>query len=209
MDDTRTDEELMEAYASGERGAFEVLFARLAPRLHAFFARSFGRSDAADDCLQTTFVKLHVARGTYRTGARLRPWVFAIAARVRLDELRRRYRLPPTADEDAIDEAVHVPATGHAEAAERAELATRVRAAVEALPESQRVVVLLHRFEGLTFGEIGEALGVSEGAVRIRAFRAYDSLRAKLEDLVDLERRASSEPAMAREPSARDARKAR
>lgn len=188
MSETRTDEELMEAYANGDREAFEVLFGRLAPRLHGFFARSFGKNDAADDCLQTTFAKLHAARKTYRVGARLRPWVYAIAARVRLDELRRRYRLPPTATEEALDAAMLL-SRERSEPMEDAEIATRVRSAVDALPESQRVVLVMHRFEGLTFGEIGEALGVSEGAVRIRAFRAYDSLRAKLEDLVEPDER--------------------
>lgn len=60
-----------------------------------------------------------------------------------------------------------------------------MQAAIAELPEGQRVVVLLHRFEGMTFGEIGEALGAAEGAVRIRAFRAYATLRRKLEDLSD------------------------
>lgn len=194
MDDPRNDEELMEAYSAGDRRAFDALFSRLAPRLHAFFARSFGRGATAEDCLQVTFTKLHAARATFRPGARVRPWVFAIAARVRLDELRKRYRLSAEASEEAIDEVAR-PEPDAVPLAEQRQIASRVRAAVDALPESQRVVVQLHRFEGLTFGEIGEALGVSEGAVRIRAFRAYDTLRGKLADLVDAPPPAAAPPA--------------
>ena len=56
----------MAAYVAGDARAFEQLFARLAPRLHGFFRRSFG--EAADDLLQVTFMKVHRARQQYRQG---------------------------------------------------------------------------------------------------------------------------------------------
>jgi RNA polymerase sigma-70 factor (ECF subfamily) len=56
----------------------------------------------------------------------------------------------------------------------------QVRDAIDSLPESQRMVIHLHRFEELSYAQIGEALGVSEGAARIRAFRAYATLRERL-----------------------------
>src|SRR5262249_31030543 len=96
--DPVTDEELMDAYAAGSLAAFDSLFARLAPRVHAFFVRSFGDVALADDLLQVTFMKLHRARADYRSGSPLRSWLFSIAARVRLDELRRRRRLREDVD---------------------------------------------------------------------------------------------------------------
>ena len=57
--------------------------------------------------------------------------------------------------------------------------------ALESLTEPQRVVVHLHRFEGLGFAEIGRILGISEGAAKLRAFRAYEALRKRLGDLVE------------------------
>src|SRR5262252_8760358 len=147
-----SDETLMAAYVSGERRAFETLFARLAPRLHRFFRRSFGAEATADDLLQQTFLKLHRARGTYDPTMRVAPWAFAIASRVRLDEFRRRKRLAEDGDEEALGRAV------------------------DALPESQRVVIHLNRFEGMTFGEIARVLGTTEGAVKLRPFRAYATL---------------------------------
>ena len=175
------DETLMAAYVAGDRRAFEQLFARLAPRLHRFFRRSFGAEATADDLLQITFLKLHKARDTYKPEMRVAPWAFAIAARVRLDEFRKRKRLAEDGDEEALARADEARA---AEARDDGAIdggtAEAVRRAVEALPESQRVVVHLNRFEGMTFAEIARVLGTTEGAIKLRAFRAYAALREAL-----------------------------
>jgi len=68
------------------------------------------------------------------------------------------------------------------DAGEGKKLAGRVRAAVDQLPETQRVVVHLNRFEGLTFVQIAHVLGTTEGAVKLRAFRAYERLRQLLRE---------------------------
>lgn len=174
----------MEAYVRGDATAFERLFATLAPSLRAFFVRAVGNAADADDLVQTTLLKLHGARDRWRRGERLRPWVFTIAARVRSDWLRRKGRAleDPLDDEhDPSPSAVDADAVAESLVRERSE---RVRAAVDSLGESQRVIVHLHRFEGLTFAEIGKALGISEGAAKLRAFRAYEQLRTLLGDLV-------------------------
>ena len=171
----------MSAYVAGDARAFEQLFARLAPRVHAFFLRSFRDSSVADDLLQVTFMKVHKARDRYDQGLRVAPWVFTVAARVRLDELRRRLRLPEDADEEALARADEQaprdppPDTG---------LQDAVRAALDKLPESQRTVIHLHRYEGMTFPEIARVLGTTAGAVKLRAFRGYQTLRKELEGVL-------------------------
>lgn len=172
----------MEAYVAGDPAAFTQLFQRLAPPVRAFFARTVGDGAAADDLLQTTFLKLHGARAAWRSGERLRPWLFTIAARVRLDWLRRTGRR----EEEELDGELPAPEGPDApeQAALGRERADRVRAALERLPAPQRAVVQLHRYEGLGFAEIGRALGISEGAAKLRAFRAYVRLRADLADLL-------------------------
>jgi len=184
-DDTR-DEPLMARYLAGDQGAFEQLFTRLAPRVYGFFMRSFGEATVAEELVQTTFLNLHRSRATYRVGLPLRPWVFTIAAHVRRDELRRRYRLKEDCDEEALvrAEATAAMRAAGTEGERERERTARVREAIDRLPESQRVVVQLHRFEGLTFPEIAEILGTTALAVRARAFRAYETLRAELADLV-------------------------
>jgi RNA polymerase sigma-70 factor (ECF subfamily) len=175
------EEALMAAYVAGDARAFERLFRVLAPSIRAFFSHSVGPGAVADDLAQTTFLKMHAGRATFRGGERLRPWVFTIAARVRADWLRSLGRPVAELDEGAPDPDPRHDPGREVLASERAE---RVREAVGQLPEAQRVVVHLHRYEELSFAEIGRVLGISEGAARIRAFRAYDRLRTLLGDLV-------------------------
>lgn len=186
VDATASDEQSMAAYAAGDRGAFQQLFDRYAERMHGFFLRYFGSRALADDLLQATFLKLHAARASYRIGAPFRSWLYTIAARVRLDELRRRGRLTTSHSESELDEVFLT----HGDAGlsmddwlDGVERAQQVRAAMDALPEGQRIVVFLHRFEDLTFEEIAEILAMAPGAVRARAFRAYATLRATLKPL--------------------------
>lgn len=179
---TTTEERLMARYVGGDDVAFRQLFALLAPKVRAFFLRSFIDPALADDLTQTTFLKLHRARSTYLPERPLKPWLFTIAAGVRRDELRRRYRLPPHVGELEIEQAeLHqggeVPPAREPNGAGEIEA---VRAAVNRLPESQRTVLHLHLHEELTFEEIAEVLGTSPGAVRVRASRAYERLRKLL-----------------------------
>jgi RNA polymerase sigma factor (sigma-70 family) len=186
----RTDEDLMAAYASGDMVAFGLLLPRFADRLWGYFAKTFRDRAVADDLYQTTLLKLHGARASYRTGAPFRPWLFGIASRVRVDELRRRYRVENDAEYAARNPSV----ANDPESAQRDRI---VRDALAALPESQREVVMLHRYAGLSFSEIGMLLAdreggaVAEGTVRARAFRAYAKLREILADWAP-ERPASS-----------------
>jgi RNA polymerase sigma-70 factor (ECF subfamily) len=178
-----SEEALMQSYVEGDAEAFERLFESLAPSVRAFFVRSVRDASVAEDLVQTTFLELHGARRRWRRGERLRPWVFGIAGHVRADWFRSRRRVATDAlDEEALPASASSadPSAGVAHR-ERAE---RVHAALESLPESQRIVVHLHRFEGLGFAEIGEVLGISEGAAKLRAFRAYEELRRRLGDLV-------------------------
>ena len=176
-----TDEELMSAYVSGDARAFQTLFTRLAPRVHGFFLRSFRDEGVADDLLQVTFMKVHRAKAQFRPELKLAPWLFAVAARVRLDELRRRLRLPEDAGEEAIARADE---QAPRDPPPDTDLKDAVRAALDALPESQRAVIHLHRYEGMTFAEIGRVLGTTAGAAKLRAFRGYETLRRQLKGLL-------------------------
>ena len=178
----------MRSYVEGDARGFDGLFARLAPSVHGFFVRSFGSAAVADDLLQLTFLKLHRSRADYNPELPLRPWLFTIASRVRLDELRRRYRVSDSASEE---ELVRLASEREATASNaeqdlaRSDQQKAVLAALEKLPESQRVVIQLHRFEGLKFAEIAEVLGTTALAVKLRAFRGYEQLREELRPLYE------------------------
>jgi RNA polymerase sigma-70 factor (ECF subfamily) len=174
---------LMSKYLAGDERAFCELFKRLAPAIHRFFLRKFGDPELADDMQQTAFLKLLKGCGAYQEGEPVRPWLFTIASRLRVDELRRR-----KAQQRKLA-ALAMCCQSHAETRPSFEaehsLAAAVCKAIDDLPDSQRDVVKLHRFDGLTFREIANKLDVSEAAVKLRASRAYGKLRKTLAPLRD------------------------
>lgn len=177
----------MARYAEGDGRSFALIFARWAPRLHGYFLRLSGERAEADDLLQVTFLKVHRARKSFRPEMGLRGWLFTIAARVRTDESRRRSRRRNEADGEDPDEIAAPEETDNAVARERA---SAVRAALAQLPDAQREVIHLHRYEQMTFAEIAAVLGVTEGAVKLRAFRGYETLREQLRPLIEEDRAA-------------------
>jgi len=181
-----TEERLMADYVNGNELAFRALFKRLGPRVRRFFLRKFGDDTIADDMQQITFLKMHRARQRYRIGEPVRPWLFTIAARVRIDELRRRRNFENGGDDlNRADIRNAMARAYELDPVERADIAVKVRLALTSLPESQRIVVQMHRYEGLTFREIGKTLGVTEAAVKLRAFRAYGQLRKRLAPVLE------------------------
>jgi RNA polymerase sigma-70 factor (ECF subfamily) len=185
--DEISNEALMSSYLRGDVPSFNQLFTRLAPAVHSFFVSSFRDRSVADDLLQTTFLKFHRARTEYNPELEVRPWLFTIAARVRLDELRRRHHAPPTTSEEELAQLVDgedgVPRTAEELTAQK-DRDHAVRSALLRLPENQRVVLHLHRYERMTFVEIAGVLGVAVPTVKSRAFLAYELLRKELRPLV-------------------------
>src|SRR5450631_4753588 len=84
--------EVMARYCRGETAAFHRLYALLAPRILAYLNGLLGDKAAAEDTLQVTFLKVHEARSTYLLGANPIPWMYTIAHRTFLDEVRKRKR---------------------------------------------------------------------------------------------------------------------
>jgi len=179
-----SDEKLMAAYAAGDERAFEVLFDRMASRVHGFFLRAFRSPGIADDLMQETFLRLHRARRDYQEDLPLSPWLFTIAARVRIDEWIRRGKSREDADADVVEGAADSESFAADQATDGTDMTEALRGALDRLPESQRTVLHLHRYEGMTLAQIASVLGTTEGAVKLRAFRAYDTLRRLLGPLL-------------------------
>jgi RNA polymerase sigma-70 factor, ECF subfamily len=175
----------MERYAAGDDAAFGALYDALAARLYRYIRRQVHDPQACDDLLQETFLRMHKARGTFVTGAAVLPWAFAIARRLVIDQARRDRRAPRvTGDGDPIPERPAA-ATDHPERTlEARELAQRLTGALARLPESQRTTFELLKEDGLTLAEAAAVLGVTVTAVKLRAHRAYESLRAVVGDEV-------------------------
>lgn len=177
----RPDDELMLAYQQGDRAAFDELYARYAKPIYNFLRRAADRPESADDLLQKTFLKLHAGRHQYQPVGPFRSWIFTLARNVLRDEARERRRRP-LADADAFDE--RQVAAGPGAGRDRApELELIVAEALAGLPLTQREVVVLSRYHGMSYAEIGELLGISEGAVKQRAFQAMRKLRRWLQGI--------------------------
>ena len=168
----------MERYAAGDDTAFAVVYDSLADRLHAYLRRHVRDLHGCDDLLQETFLRMHKARGTFVTGAAVLPWAFAIARRLVVDRARRDRLAPAGVDDDPV---TLLPAGDRPEhVVEAREAARRMARALARLPESQRTAFELLKQDGLTLAEAAAVLGVSVTAVKLRAHRAYESIRAAL-----------------------------
>ncbi len=176
---------LMERYCRGDTLAFEALYRSVARRLHRYLLGLTGTRDAADDLLQQTLLKLHEARDLYIRGADPVPWLFTIAHRTFLDDVRRRKRARVQLTTDgtfAVEPRAN--AQGLPEDAD-AELAAGVLsgpmlAALAQLPTQQREALLLTKVDGRSHAEAATLTGTSAGAIKLRAHRAYVALRALL-----------------------------
>jgi RNA polymerase sigma-70 factor (ECF subfamily) len=195
----------MDRYATGDDRVFSVLHEALYPRLHAYLTRMSGSSANASDLVQETFLRMHRARGTFAAGGSVVPWAYAIARNVGLDharaaKLRETERLPSDPGPELV-----APDTSDAEAEAIASQAARVvRDVLARLPASQRDAFILLRYEGLSVNDAAAVLGATPTAVKLRAFRAYEALRAALdharEEPPAREKAAQAEPPAGTKP---------
>lgn len=181
LDDAALLDRAMDRYAQGEDAAFEEVYDRLAPRLHGFLLRQTRDRARAEDVVQQTMLRIHRARSRFEPGARVLPWAFAIARRLLVDSHRRGERevLAELEEDDVASTLASLDAPADDVAIAR-ELAERIRAELDRLPENQRVAFALLKQEGLSVAEAAETLGTTVSAVKLRAFRAYEALRAAL-----------------------------
>lgn len=170
------DVELMARLSTGDMGALGDLVRRHQQRVLSLAYRVLNDWHRAEDVAQETFLRVHRAAGRYKPEARFTTWLYRIVVNLCLDEQRSRGRRSIPLENAAGDwEAV-----SDDDAAERKELVQSVKAAVAELPERQRMALILHRYEGLSHGEIAEATGWTASAVESLLVRAYANLREKL-----------------------------
>ena len=177
MSDPRTDEALFAAYVDGDAAAFDALFRRYAPSLLALFRRDIYRPQDAEELVQETFLRAHRAAADFRPGAPLKPWLITIALNTKRSYKRRKARKPeaPLELDGRRDPSVE------SRYEDRRDAAKQVASGLAALPDSQREVIELHWFGGLSFAEVAEAVGATVSAVKVRAHRGYKAMRASIE----------------------------
>jgi len=175
----RTDYELLDAWAAGDRDAVAALFDRHLPRLFRFLGDKAG--DAVDDLVQETLVACLAARVRFRRDAAFRTYLFGIAKNVLFGHLRRRQRDPDTLDLEtsSLRDLGPTPSSILAARAEQRLLVEALRA----IPVADQILIELYHVEELTAVELAEMYGITETAIRGRLHRAKSLLRERMATL--------------------------
>jgi RNA polymerase sigma-70 factor (ECF subfamily) len=179
----------------GSAAAFEELVSRYQGRLLMVLRHLVGSREQAEDLTQEVFLRVYRARQSYQPGAKFSTWLFTIANHVAANALRSRSRchevtLQPR-DSGAmggrpLDKMLQA-SSGQmpARQLDKAETREIVQMALESLGERQRMAVLLSKFEGMSYAEIGAVMELTPQAVKSLLSRARESLREVLQPYFD------------------------
>ena len=186
-----SDLELMVRVTHGDVESFEVLLNRHRVPLLTYFVRMVRDQALAEDLTQEVFLRVYQARERYQPEARFTTWLYRIATNLALNAIRDRRCEPlafisPASDDSQPTMLERVPdARPTAEQQMLESYRERaIREAIESLPERQRAAVILHKYQEVDYRQIAQVLKVSESAVKSLLFRAYESLRVRLEPLM-------------------------
>lgn len=173
-----SDQELMRIVQGGDHAPASEIYDRYSARIYNFALRFLRNSEAAEDATQEVFVKMLKHAQQFQGDAKLSTWLFSITANWCRDYLRKADNKTKESD----DVLATLPASGESpeRMLERRENEVLVRRALMTLTPEQREAILLSRYQGLSYAEIAQISGCSEGAVKTRVFRAMETLKKTL-----------------------------
>ena len=200
----RSDVQLMLGVKAGDDASFELLLEKYRTPLVHFLFRIVRDAATAEDLAQEVFLRVYRARKKYAPSAKFTTWLFRIATNIALNSIRdtRNEKMGISIDDPASAGAgagggarrsaehdrprVDVPdkQPGMVERMMERDRAEVIQRAILALPEKQRVAVLLHKYHDLDYDEIARVLDCSQSALKSLLFRAYETLRVELATLV-------------------------
>jgi RNA polymerase sigma-70 factor (ECF subfamily) len=176
---------LMGLIGAGDEGAFEQLVGRHQRLVIGTVGRMLGSGSDAEDIAQQVFVRVWKNAKRYEPRAKFTTWLLKITRNLVFNELRRRSRHPQVPLQSESEEEERPLKDEHAVAPDASllehELQEAVDAAIAELPETQRMAVILRRYEELSYEEIAESLDQSVSAVKSLLFRARTELRQSLQ----------------------------
>jgi RNA polymerase sigma-70 factor, ECF subfamily len=186
----RSDVQLMLEAKAGDDASFELLLQRYRTPVVSFLYRMVRDAATAEDLSQEVFIRVYRARGNYAPSAKFTTWLFRIATNLALNRIRdtrhRQSEISLDAPAEEHEPSMELPAREMRvdQLMLERDRAAMIRKAVEALPEKQRIAVLLHKYEDMDYVEIAKVLECSEAALKSLLFRAYETLRVQLAPLV-------------------------
>jgi RNA polymerase sigma-70 factor (ECF subfamily) len=190
--DPASDAAVMLRVAAGDEAGFSYLVEKYhRPMIHFLF-RMVRNQAIAEELAQEVFLRVYRSRESYRAEAKFTTWLYRIATNLAVNHARdtRHERAAQTLYLDAPDEETGTtPDVADSDPSVeqkllREERMGAIRKHVMALPERQRMAVLMHKYQGMDYRQIGEVLKLSESATKSLLFRAYQTLRDKLKEFV-------------------------
>ena len=170
----------------GDTDAFEALVAAYEKNVFNVALQMTGNREDAQDMTQEAFLKAYSSLSSFRGDSKFSSWLYRIVSNVCLDFKRRQGRRPSSAltVEDDEGENIQLDIADESQSPEalleRKMTREAVRAGLQQLPDEQRQILLLREIQGLSYEEIGEAMGLEAGTVKSRIFRARKKLCAFL-----------------------------
>jgi RNA polymerase sigma-70 factor (ECF subfamily) len=186
--DGMTDADVMLRVKGGDQAAFDWLVAKYRRPMVNFLYRMSRNTAAAEDLAQEVFLRVYRSRESYEASAKFTTWLYRIASNLAVNHARdtkhERPEVMASLDEpDAETGTTMDVADPHVSVEEelvRRERMQAIRARVEALPERQKMAVVLHKYQQMDYRQIGEVMKLSESATKSLLFRAYETLREEL-----------------------------
>jgi len=190
--DPASDAAIMLRVAAGDESGFNYLVEKYHRAMVHFLFRMVHTQAVAEELAQEVFLRVYRSRESYRAEAKFTTWLYRIATNLAVNYARdtKHERTAQNVYLDAPDEETGTtPEVADDEPTVeqrlvRDERMAAIRKHVMALPERQRMAVLMHKYQELDYRQIGEVLKLSESATKSLLFRAYQTLREKLKDFV-------------------------
>lgn len=169
------DSVLMEKLQDGQTDKLGLLFERYHKRLFGFFMKlTRGKQSLSEDLVQNTFFRVLKYKKTYDPNRKFSTWVYQIGRNVFYDQCNRKDSKEYAVDDFSYNEPSTKMESPFDEEDSRKIILQR---ALDELPDDKREILVLSRFEGLKYREIGDILGCTENAVKVKAHRAMKDLK--------------------------------
>jgi RNA polymerase sigma-70 factor (ECF subfamily) len=190
--DPNSDAAIMLRVAAGDEAGFNYLVQKYHRAMINFLYRMVHNQSVAEELAQEVFLRVYRSRESYRAEAKFTTWLYRIATNLAVNNARdtKHERAAQNVYLDVPDEEtgttpeVADDRPSVEQSLLKDERMAAIRKHVMALPERQRTAVLMHKYQGLDYRQIGEVLKLSESATKSLLFRAYQTLREKLKEFV-------------------------
>lgn len=165
-----SDEKLMLLTKNGNMAAFELIVKRWEKRIMQYILRQLRNLHDSEDTTQEVFISVFKASSQFNTKSIFKGWIYKIALNACINRVRRRRKTQQMQDEAVVEASPE-------DRLIQDEQSRAISAIISKLPEVQRSCIILHRFEGFSYSEISDILGISMASVKSNIHRAYEVLK--------------------------------